>query len=420
MMRAYRMEQPERCTQEGPLALMADRNPEYANKYNHSAVSRWETGQRMPSRADIETFGQALRLPRQETACLMRLAGCPTRADGIDADSHRHAPSDHQTLVSKDVEGDALQSRAAGSPGVANDYTIGAKYGLWRAAVPGFYIAGVGYALTAFGLRTVWILVAYVIIALGMMVAHGMLRRRGANNSSEFLFLSLFFLLNTPTLQSAVTGMDVYGFYSIAGFAGTPAPLLLTLILNLAISLVAVFTFDVLWKWHDRHHDKYGPYPRALRILLPPVFFVYLNVVILANSAAWIYFLVVLGIFLGVFKAIIIIYDERVLLTEWEVRLLMRTVVSLAIILIVAWTALVIVTYLYPVSASVLSHTLLHSWDVEHSALGYTESEFVQRVRVGSMWTLISSMAYAGLATGGYLFVSMYRLRLRLSQSVVA
>ncbi len=173
LMRAYRMEQPARCTQEGLLALMADRNPEYANKYNHSTVSRKETGQRMPSRADIETFGQALRLSRQETHGLIRLAGYPTPADGLDDDSHRHDPSDHQTLVSKDGEGDALQSRADGSPGIANDYTIGIKYGLWRAAIPGLYIAGVGYALTAFGLRTIWILVAYVIIALGNNDAQG-------------------------------------------------------------------------------------------------------------------------------------------------------------------------------------------------------------------------------------------------------
>ena len=77
---------------------------------------------------------------------------------------------------------------------------------------------------------------AYVAFAIGMVLAQGLLlpdRRAGLR---EFFWVSVFFLLTTPLLQFASIRMDHYNFHTIGNLAGTQAPYLLALLLNLVIA----------------------------------------------------------------------------------------------------------------------------------------------------------------------------------------
>ena len=54
---------------------MALVDAEYAERYSHSTVSRWESGRNSPNRQRLEVFGNALDLSETEVAGLVSLAG---------------------------------------------------------------------------------------------------------------------------------------------------------------------------------------------------------------------------------------------------------------------------------------------------------------------------------------------------------
>ena len=62
-------------TQEALLERMGSVDSEYAERYSHATVSRWESGATRPSLQRIKVFGKALNLSRAEVAGLILLAG---------------------------------------------------------------------------------------------------------------------------------------------------------------------------------------------------------------------------------------------------------------------------------------------------------------------------------------------------------
>ena len=80
LMRAYResflQEDGLRgLTQEELLRRMALVDPDYAERYSHATVSRWESGRTRPNERRLEAFGKTLDLSESEVAGLMSLAG---------------------------------------------------------------------------------------------------------------------------------------------------------------------------------------------------------------------------------------------------------------------------------------------------------------------------------------------------------
>ena len=117
----------------------------------------------------------------------------------------------------------------------------------------------------------------------------------------DLFFISLFFTLNTSLLIGALTKADHFGFYTLDSFTNTPIPFLLTMLVNLALSLVASVMFSLLWG------RRYGTeaFSRAVWTTLPPALFVYANIFVFTNLSNWIYFMVVLGILFGAFTFIV-------------------------------------------------------------------------------------------------------------------
>ena len=62
-------------TQEALLERMGSVASDYAERYSHATVSRWESGDTRPTLQRLKVFGQALRLSQTEVAGLVLLAG---------------------------------------------------------------------------------------------------------------------------------------------------------------------------------------------------------------------------------------------------------------------------------------------------------------------------------------------------------
>ncbi len=400
-------------SQNGLLALMAERKAEYA-ALDRSAISRWENGARRPPRDFLADFAQSLRLSRAELDALMNLAGyaesaAAERAETLSGVRGIAAKTDGIDRKTDDIRRGVrfLVDSAAAEPPM--DAAALAKDALRRAAPPGIYAAAVGWVLNALGQNGTWALMAYVAVALAIVVGQGVLRRRRADDAGELFFVSVFFALGAPLLQTAVTGLDTYGFFALWDWADTSIPLLMALMANLALALAASVAFGALRSRRYGRDGAGGAFARAAWTTLPPCLFVYANILLFANVGAWIFFLITLGVIFGAFTAILAFGDRRVALSDWEAKMALVAAVAVIILLCAVGAAGTLVTYIDPSPIAIPDHNLLWSWEINWERLGYPQSEWIERARLGFLWMAVSAIAYLATALGGYLVVSIRR-----------
>ena len=416
LIRFYRegvqVEGKKKLSQDDLLDLVAQVDRQYGEGYDRSSVSNWETGKRLAPRRFMVAFGKALGLSVQEVDEMLDLAGHSVLTQEDRTAAFLSTAQGIESRVQKIQEGiedvrglmeSVAKPRESLTPlGVMKD-------ALRRAAIPGIYAVTVGYILTALGLNGTGVLAVYVTVALAIAIGQGFLRWRRSNDIGELLFVSVFFILNTPLLQSTLTGLDVYGFHAIAGFAGTPIPLLLSLVANLALALAAAAIFSVCWEWQRSKKGARAPYERAVFTTLPSMLFVYVNTVLFSNTGSWIYFLIVLTVLFGALACIIALRDEEVRLSEREARFLLQAALGVTVVLVLLGIAGMVIGYLEPNLYTIGDHNLLHSWQIDWGKLGYPQEEFVERLRLGYVWMVMAVIAYMTVIVGGYLLVTVYR-----------
>ena len=413
LIRLYRegmeVEGKKNISQDDLLDLVAQVDRQYGEGYNRSSVSRWETGKRLAPREFIVAFGKALGLSEQEVDEMLALAGHNVLTQEDRTAEFLSTAQGIESSVQKiqvDIRG-LMESIAKPKESLTPLGVM--KEALRRAAIPGIYAVTVGYILTALGLNGTGVLAVYVTIALAIAIGQGFLRWRRSNDIGELLFVSVFFILSTPLLQSTLTGLDVYGFHAVAGFAGTPIPFLLTLVANLALALAAAAIFSVCWEWQRSKRGARAPYERAVFTTLPSILFVYINTVLFSNTGSWIYFLIVLTVLFGALVCIIALRDEEVRLSEREARFLLQAALGVTVVLVLLGIAGMVIGYLEPNLYTIGDHNLLHSWQIDWDKLGYPQEEFVERLRLGYVWMVMAVIAYMTVIVGGYLLVTVYR-----------
>ena len=398
-------------SQNGMLALMAERKAEYA-ALDRSALSRWENGARRPPRGFLADFALSLRLSRAELDALMNLAGyaesaADDRAETLSGVRGISAKADAIDAKADDIKrGVQILVDAASEPPSADAAAL-AKDALRRAAAPGIYAAAVGWVLNALGQNGTWVLAAYVAVALAIAVGQGVLRRRRADGVGELFFISVFFTLGAPLLQSAITRLDTYGFFALGNLAGSSMPLLLALMANLALALAASVAFGALRGRQYGPKGAGGAFARAAWTTLPPCLFVYVNMLLFANVGAWIFFLITLGVIFGAFTAILAFRDPRAALSDWEAKTALIAAVAVIILLCAVGAAGTIAAYISHSPMAIPDHNLLWSWEVDWERVGYPQSEWLERARVSLPLMALPSIVYLATALGGFLLVSI-------------
>ena len=419
LMRAYRLAflvegQARKLTQEGLLTLMAEVNPQYWERHDHSTVGRWESGATRPTKERLEVFGQALDLSAVEVDGLIRLA-CLEPDDpvpdggrqSLEESSNAGAAVAVHTLEYPDPEEAASAVSEGDSPSYALDVI---RYCLSRFFLPGFGVAVAGYVLASLGWSATWMLMLYVTIAIGLVLVQGFLRLRRSNDLRELLFISVFFVLSAPLLQAPLLRMDHYEFYAIGNLANTPMPILLALAFNLLLALACGLLFDFLWRWKYSGSGEEKAYKRATWVVLPPLGLVYACILVLSNIGAWIEYLVLLTVLAGVFTTLAVLRDKEVSLSDWDRRFLLWTAVAVTIVLTALGSAGILTTYMEPSQLAMPGHTLFRSGDIDFNALGYPPEELTARFRVGFAWASVALVAYMVFVIGGNLIVTIYRL----------
>ena len=401
-------------SQEGLLELMVERGEDYADRLDRSSVSHWERGARLAPKEFLEAFGRALDVPRHEIDLILVLAGYDSPRDDNDRRAILVAASSINSMperVQRDVR--ELVDFATRKPSLEDSSDVVGE-ALRRAVWPGMYVLAAGFALNAMGLESMAVLLAYALVAASVVAGKWVLQwlksardTSAQENIAGLFFISLFITLNSSVLIGAVTKADHFGFYTIAPFTNTPTPFVLTMIVNLGLSLAGLVMFSLLWRSQYRTEGR-GAFARSVFITLPPILFVYVNIVIFTNFGAWIYFMIVFGVMFGSFTAIVA-FNEPGLKLAQDGFALKATVLVIVLLCSVGVCSLIIV-YMEPdMVMAAADFRIIPLPAVSHIDLGYTAEEGVERLRLGMMIMSLTTIVYTAVVVGGYLIMTVRR-----------
>ncbi len=402
-------------TQEALLERMGSVDRNYAERYSHGTVSRWESGGTRPTLQRLKIFGKALNLSQSEVAGLILLSGLAE--DYRTALAHASG-SDAGTAIGQGAVADPMPDNGVadhgenpGDPGAPSFLNAAARLLTLRAVPLGLFISA-GYALSAFGWDNAWMPTAYVAVVTAVVLAQGFLLPDRGVALREFFWVSLFFLLTTPLLQFGPLRTDHYGFYTIGDIAGTQLPYTLALLANLVIASFAGLMFHGLWKWQYRS-DKGGsnPLKRAAWVALPPLFLAYAVVVVITNISVTIQLAVLIPVLGAIFTGLLVLRDPAFNPNERDRLFLLSAATALAMISTTLGVVAILMIYLSPDLPSVLpDHNQLRTWDIDFAALGLTREEALERLDLGYMWHAMWLLGYMFFIVGGRLIVNIYRI----------
>lgn len=409
-------------TQEELLRRMAVVDSQYVDRSNHTMVSRWESGATRPNRQRLEVFGKALNLSEAEVEGLMTLAGFKSSAaPRVD---HAKATRASDTLQNVPTDGPPASleigldrpASIVGSLGIHEAL----RFAVMSCLLPGLCIFASGYILLAAGLMDPWLPIVYVVSIMGLMLVYKFMQMHGPHALREFLSISLFFLLSAQLLPSALTRMDIYGFYALGEFAVKPFPYMLALMVNLIISSTAALVFHLLWNWqYGSGRGANDPLRRAITVVAPPASLVYLSILVLSNIGVWIEFGVQLAALSGAFIILLLLRDPDVDPPERDRRFMLYATAAVVIVSATLGGAAMLAIYLAPGLPAILpDHNLLYSWDINFHALGYPAEEAMDRLNVGYLWQNVCIYVYMVLVVGGSLISAMYRFTSRAVPTV--
>ena len=363
-------------SQEELLRRMGAVEEQYATRFSHSTVSRWESGATLPTVERLRVFGTALNIPQAEVEGMILLAGlAPDIEAGSQAPVSGSAPaSRHESpgvesnwSESDGMDEDPLSTGPAGDLGAADGVPVlreAVRFLFLRVLPLGFVFALFGYLLSLAGLDRSLYPVPFAGFALALVLGQGFLFPDLQAGLREFFRVSIFLVLSTPLIQFAPLGMDHYNFHTQSGLGGTWTPSLLALLVNLVLASGAGLLFHLLHRWQYRDRgSRGGALQRALQVVLPPLVLVYGVVVVITNSSVSIQLAFLMPVLATVFTALLVLQDESVSSSNRDRRVILPVVVATAMLCGSLGVVTILAIYLSPDLPMVLpDHNLLASW----------------------------------------------------------
>ncbi len=408
-----------RLSQEGLLHLMVARGEEVADNMDRSTLSRWETGERLAPREFLEALGRTCDIPQHVLDRLMSLAGYDGPGDETERESTAATVRDIESQVATIQRDIRSLVDAAASPEPALDAFAVVKSTLRRAALPGVFALAVGFVLNAVGQNGTLALLVYALAVLALVLGQGVLRwvKRDRDlperdHVVDLFYISLFFTLNASLLISMLTKSDHFGFHTSAAFTNTPVSFLLTMLAHLAhlaLSLAGSVMFSVLWSRQYGPRGSLSAFSRAFWTTLPPLLFVYINLVVFTNLGNWIHFTYIFGILFIAFATIVAFNEPGMALRDGGFVLKAAVVVTtlLGALGIIGTLA----GYLDPgLVMTAEDFRIIPLREVSPEALGYTDEERSALWRLGILWMSFATIVYIVAVVGGYLIMTINRL----------
>ena len=108
--------------------------------------------------------------------------------------------------------------------------------------------------------------------------------------------------------------------------------------------------------------------------------------------------------------AMLILRDREMEFHGWERKFLLQAAIAVILVLTAVGSATILILYLRPSMLAIPDHTLIRSWEIDFSALGYSADELLERYRFGAIWSSLAMLVYMVIVLGGNLMATIYRL----------
>ena len=419
LMRAYREayssgRSRRGLTQEELLQRMGSVDTDYAQRYSHATVSRWESGSTRPTLQRLQVFAKAVDLSASETAGLILLAGLvpdyQTALEQASTNSAQESIADRESPIPSNDGGTPNTVRSTPTPDALSVMREVFKYGVFRCLGLGLGIVVIGFGLSLVWDST-WMQVLYFVLVAMLVFVQGFLFPGNKNGLREFFGVSVFVLLTTPFLQYTPLNLDHYNFSLITDTYSGPIPYMLGLLVNAALSCSAGLLFYLLWEWqYSSNRGSSSAVRRATWVILPPLAMVYATVVVIANISVTIQLAIIVPVLAILFIILLMLNDPNVVLSERDRRFLLSSIIATGTVYSTLGIATVVAIYVSPDVPTVLpDHNLLYSWDIDFTKMGYSEEEALYRLNLGYMWHAMCIFAYIFFVIGGNVLGAIFR-----------
>ena len=98
------------------------------------------------------------------------------------------------------------------------------------------------------------------------------------------MFVSLLVMLNLPLFFTAITGMDLYGLFTLEPIAAPPWPLALSTVLSSSMAFAGLTCYRWLWRRQEWFTGgRWGPFTRGVVLSSVPVALAYAPSVVLTS-----------------------------------------------------------------------------------------------------------------------------------------
>ena len=356
-----------------------------SGKYDCNDLERWENGQGPIPREFLSDFCNALEIAPSELSRMKSLAGYGTEGED-------QLPDPDQVLP-------LLRS-----------------LGKW-VIPPSVYAFIGGLSLTLLQFDGPVVMMSYVLGLYAFLSGMFIWRwRRSAKMDElvgELLFITILAILSMGLVVGVPLRVDHYNFRSLPAFEALPTVFMVVILINILMAAVACLMFVLLReRLYTVHRARIGAYLRAVGTALPPILFAYVVAIPLNNPGGWIGNAVALGILFGAVTVILSCRDPDVTISDWERKWGSFMAVEIIAFLCIIGVVGMLVAYHAPsLTIASNSNNLLLPSEPNFAVLGYSESEHMERYRLGVIWMYLTIIVFLVSVVGSYLVTAIRRGR---------
>ncbi len=214
------------------------------------------------------------------------------------------------------------------------------------------------------------------------------------------LLVSLLVMPNLTLFFTLITGMDLYGFFTLSVVSARPLPALLSTLLNLCMA-TAGFTF-YCWLWRRQAWfmgKNWDPFTRGAILSTAPVLLAHAPAILLTSNGGKPTQIIVAVLMAGALTITHALRDAEMRVDPSYARFLFAA--ALSVILVFLCLAVVGMVVLHASEQMPAVGNLLWRWDYRWEDLGYPREDFDQRQRDALVCYTITGSAYMIVALGG-------------------
>ena len=231
---------------------------------------------------------------------------------------------------------------------------------------------------------------------------------QGTGGLGVLLLVSLLVMPNLYLFYSLNTGMDLYGFFTLAPVSAHPLPLALSTLLSSGMAVAGYGFYRWLWRrqaWFTG--GSWGPFSRGAVLMCAPVLLTYSPMIILAHTGDKPSLIAISGLMAGALCVTHALRDPEMKLDPTLARYFFIGAFTWILVSLILTIGAMFV--LYVVERAPPSDNLIWTWEYEWADLGYPPEEYQQHRRFALVGFVLTGSGFLIAVVGGSMLGAIMR-----------